>query len=167
VVTEGWKETVASRAADCLTEKTWNRVLRGRRREDCKFIANVAKAVLDGKKKLHEIIGSFGGWVTWQIGGNPLARAVAKELTQRIPIPPIDEPARVIARALQMTGILLCLSRGGPLNGCQSFIDLALTETKERVKQIVAVAVGDWTNPNDAMIAAWGARASRPPTTSA
>lgn len=66
---------------------------------------------------------------------------------------------RIIREGLQMVGIVLCLSAGSPLSQCQSFIDLALVESKERVKQILVGAMDDWTNPSPAMIAAWRARA--------
>jgi hypothetical protein len=58
---DGWEKTVAGRITDCLTPRTWNRLFRGRRRRDCKFLADLAKVILDGKRKLHEIIGRIGG----------------------------------------------------------------------------------------------------------
>ncbi|MGH3772254.1 MAG: hypothetical protein ACRDRW_12800 [Pseudonocardiaceae bacterium] len=80
-------------------------------------------------------------------GGQAVERAIARELVQRIPIPVIDQKIVAVARGLQIIGILLCLSQGIPLNQCQSFIDLALTEAKERVKQILIGAMDDWTSP--------------------
>lgn len=56
-----------------------------------------------------------------------------------------------------MIGILLCISQGIPLNRCQSFIDLALTETKERVKQIMVGAMEDWKSPSPALLTTWRA----------
>jgi hypothetical protein len=53
---------------------------------------------------------------------------------------------------------VLCLSRGDQLSRCQSFIDLALDETKERVKRILLAAMEDWTTATDALVVAWGAR---------
>jgi len=35
---------------------------------------------------------------------------------------------------------------------CQCFIDLALTETKEQVKEKLAAALGDWAQPSVKMI---------------
>jgi hypothetical protein len=37
------------------------------------------------------------------------------------------------------------LAENTPLDRCQCFIDLALAETKERVKQVLATALDDWT----------------------
>jgi len=158
VVTDGWQNAVAGRAADCLTPRTWNRLFRGRRRRDCKALADLARAILAAKNKLHELIGRFAGWVTGQLGGGGLARSAAREIAQRIPIPVVDAKAVLVARSLQMIGIVLCLSRGDQLNRCQSFIDLALDETKERVKQILVSAVEDWTKASDVLLVAWGAR---------
>jgi hypothetical protein len=158
VVTDGWQNAIAGRAADCLTPRTWNRLFRGRRREDCKTLADLARTILAAKNKLHELVGRFAGWATGQLGGGGLARTAAREIAKRIPIPVVDQKAVLVARSLQMIGIALCLSRGGQLNRCQSFIDLALDETKERVKQVLVAAVQDWTKASDALLVAWGAR---------
>ena len=158
-VTGGWQEAVASRAADCITPKTWNRLFGRRRRGDCKVLADTAKSLLDGKKALHDFIGSVASRLAGWVGGQAVERAVARELAQRIPIPGLDQKTVVVARGLQMIGILLCLSQGIPLNRCQSFIDLALAETKERVKQILVGAMGDWTSPSPALLTTWRARA--------
>jgi hypothetical protein len=72
-----------------------------------------------------------------------------------MPIPLIDEKTVVVARGLQMIGILYCLSENIPLERCPSFIDLARVETKERVKEILVPAMKDWTRPSDEMITAW------------
>jgi hypothetical protein len=80
---------------------------------------------------------------------------VAKELSKKIPIPVIDEKTAVVARGIQMFGISICLSRGIPLERCQCFIDLALEETKEQVKEKLAAALGDWTEPSVKMIESW------------
>jgi hypothetical protein len=158
VVADGWQNAIAGRAADSLTPRTWNRLFRGRRRGDCKTLADLARAILAAKNKLHELIGRLAGWATGQLGGGGLARTAAREIAKRIPIPIVDQKAVLVARSLQMIGIALCLSRGDPLNRCQSFIDLALDETKERVKQILVAAIEDWTKASDALVVAWGAR---------
>jgi hypothetical protein len=155
ILTEGWQETVADHAADCIHPKTWNRLFRGRRRRDCRALADLAKAILEGKKKLHQLIGAVGAWFAREFGGDALEEAVARELSQRIHIPVVDDKAVVVARSLQMIGIALCLSRGDPLSRCQSFIDLALAETKERVKQTLVVALEDWTTPSDRLVSGW------------
>lgn len=158
-VTDGWQEEVASQAADCITPKTWNRLFSGRRQGDCKVLADMAKMLLDGKKALHDFIGSVAGRFVGWLGGQAVERAVVRELAQRITTPVLDQKTVVVARGLQMIGILLCLGQGIPLNRCQSFIDLALTETKERVKQILVGAMDDWTSPSPTLLTTWRARA--------
>ena len=69
--------------------------------------------------------------------------------------PVVDEKTAVIARGLQMIGIAMCVARGIPLERCQCFIDLALAETKEQVKEKLATALGDWAEPSAKMIESW------------
>lgn len=160
VVKDGWEKTVASRAADCLTPKTWNRLFRRRRQGDCKKLAAFAKGLLDGKEKLHELAGSLGAWIAGKFGAQALERTVAKELAKKIPIPVVDEKTAVVARGIQMIGISLCLTRDIPLEQCQCFIDLALEETKEHVKEKLAAALGEWAQPSITMIESWAAARS-------
>ena len=158
-VTTEWQEAVADRALECITPRTWNRLFHGHRQQECKVLAGMAKDILGGKKTLHDLVGSVASRVTGWFGGSAVEQAVVRELAKRIPIPGVDQKAAAVARGLQVIGIVLCLSVGSPLNRCQSFIDLALTETKERVKQILVGAMDDWTSPSPTMLAAWGARA--------
>jgi hypothetical protein len=89
-------------------------------------------------------VGSFAGWLTSLIGGDEVTKAFARELATRIPLPP-DARLVAVARGLQVTGVLLCVANGDDLTRCQCFIDLALAETKTRVKKILLAAVDDWT----------------------
>jgi hypothetical protein len=155
---DGWPEAVASRASDCITPKTWNRLFGRQRQADCKVLADMAKSLLDAKKALHDLVGSVASRVAGWMGGTGVECAVARELAQRIPIPVIDQKSIMVARGLQMIGILLCLSQGIPLNRCQSFIDLALAESKERVKQILVAAMDDWTSRSPTLLTPWQAR---------
>lgn len=70
----------------------------------------------------------------------------------------LDDKTVIVARCLQMISILLCLSQGIPLNRCQSFIDLALAETKERVREIMVEAMEDWRNSNPELLTIWRPR---------
>jgi len=159
VVTSSWQEAVTDQALNCITPKTWDRLFSGHRQQECKILADMAKGILEGKKALHDFIGAIAGRIAGWLGGDAVERAVARELAKRIPIPGIDQKAAVVARGLQVVGIVLCLSVGSPLNRCQSFIDLALAESKERVKQILVGAMDDWTSSSPSMLAAWGAPA--------
>ena len=95
-----------------------------------------------------------------ELGGQSLERIAAKELAKKIPIPVVDDQTAVVARGLQMIGISLCLARDIPLERCQCFIDLALAETKEQVKEKLAAALGDWAQPSVKMIETWAASRS-------
>jgi hypothetical protein len=149
---DGWESAVADRALECITSKTWNRLFGRHRARVCKALADLAKKLLEGKQALHDLVGSAAGWFARRVGLEPIERAVVRELAKRIPIPVIDEKTIVVARGLQMIGILLCLSQGIPMNRCQSFIDLALAETKERVKQILTDAMEEWATRNPALL---------------
>jgi hypothetical protein len=160
VAIDGWQDAVASRAADGLKRRTWNRLFGRRRDGDCRAIAAMAKALLDGKEKLHDLVGEASGWFAEKLGGQSLERIAAKELAKKIPIPVVDDQAAIVARALQMIGISLCLAGDIPLERCQCFIDLALSETKEQVKEKLAAALGDWAQPSVSMIETWVASRS-------
>jgi hypothetical protein len=82
VVTDGWQDTVASRAADCLKPKTWNRLFGRRRDGDWKAVAALAKALLDGKEKLHELVGEASGWLAEKLGLTSLERTAANGACQ-------------------------------------------------------------------------------------
>jgi hypothetical protein len=100
--------------------------------------------VLAGKKKLHDLVGWFAGWLTSFVGGDHVTKMFARELASKIPLP-LDAKLIAVARGLQVTGILLCLVDGSDLTRCQCFIDLALAETKTRVRAILLAALEDWT----------------------
>jgi hypothetical protein len=155
------EKAVAGGVADCLTNATFRRLFGRRQRGDCKFLAKLAKEILNGKKKLHEIVGRVVNCIAGRLGAEPIERTVARELAQRIRIPVVDEQAVVVARGLQMIGILYCISGNIPLDRCPSFIDLARAGTEEQVKEILEAAMKDWTRPSDEMIAAWTGRPYR------
>jgi hypothetical protein len=144
LLTEGWKETVASRATDYVTEETWQRLSRQRPRRRCRLLAKLAAAVLAGKKKLHDLVGALAGWLTSLIGSGNITKVFVRELASSIPLPP-DVKLVAVARGLQVTGILLCVANGDDLTRCQCFIDLALAEAKTQVKKILIAATNDWT----------------------
>jgi hypothetical protein len=148
VLTYGWRDAVADHAAEYVTEATWNRLFRSRRRRHCKVLAQVAAAILAS----NQLIQSFGGLLASKllalVGANSIAQVLARELFERLPLP---HNMKIIAvgRGVQITGILLCVVSDRQLTECQCFIDLALAESKTRVKQIIIAAEGDWVNLKD------------------
>jgi hypothetical protein len=144
VLTDGWRGTVAARASDYVTETTWRRMFGGRRRRRCRLLAELASTILAGKRKLHDLVGSFASWIAAFAGAGDVTRTFARELASAIPLPP-DAKLAAVARGLQVTGVLLCVVDGEDLTRCQCFIDLALAESKTMVKKILVAAMDDWT----------------------
>ncbi|MBI1758537.1 MAG: hypothetical protein HYR62_04840 [Actinobacteria bacterium] len=144
VLTDGWQETVASRAETYVTGTTWDKLFRRRRHERCTGLARLASAILAGKERLHDLVGSLAGWAVSLFSGDQIVRAFARELASSLPLPP-DAKLVATARGLQVTGVLLCLANGDDLTHCRCFIDLALSETKTRVRKILVSALDDWT----------------------
>lgn len=148
ILTKGWEEVVSTRATDYVTEQKWNRLFRSRKR-NCSSLAELAREILAAKEGFHKAIGGLAAWLLSLIGVNETARVFARELSARIPIPPVDAKAVAVARGVQIAGIVICVAAGDDLTRCQCFIDLALTETKTRVKEILIAATRDWVELKD------------------
>ncbi|GAB3808851.1 hypothetical protein [Micromonospora zhanjiangensis] len=141
---DGWADVVSERVTDYVTEATWEQLFSRRRRRRCKLLAQLAAAILAGKKKLHDLIGAMAGWLVSLLGGDRVVQSFARQLASNIPLPP-DAKMVAAARGLQVVGVLLCIVNGDELTRCQCFIDLALEETKTQVKKILLAAMEDWT----------------------
>jgi hypothetical protein len=144
VISGGWSDAVADRAAGYVTQATWTRLFRTRRNH-CKALAELAEQILAGKDQLYAWVGGLVSWILSMLGAGNAARDFVGELTASIPIPLIDVKVIAVARGVQVTGILLCVVRDDDLTRCQCFIDLALVETKTQVEKILVAAVEDWT----------------------
>jgi hypothetical protein len=143
VLTDGWRQTVADRATDYVTDATWHQLFRVGRRRRCKLLAEGASKIVAGKKRLHQWAGSLVAWTVSLFTGDRIVQAFTRELAARIPLP-YEAKVVAVARGIQITGILLCVVNGDDLTRCQCFVDLALEETKTRVKKILLAAVSDW-----------------------
>jgi hypothetical protein len=144
VLNDGWVDAVAERATDYVTDETWYRVFRSRGSQ-CRMLARIAQRILAAKDQLHNWLGDFLAWLLSLVNVGTTAREFAGELAANIPIPPIDLKMVAVARGVQVAGIVVCVSRGEDLTKCQCFVDLALVETKTKVKKILVAAMGDWT----------------------
>jgi hypothetical protein len=138
-----WEDAVADRLSD-YAGAAWERLKRSSRRRNCKALARLAVAVLEGRRKLHELAGRSVGWLTGRLGAGDATRAFAAELAANISLGPIDAKAIALARGLQVSGVVLCVMDQNDLTKCQCFIDLALSETKERVQAILVAGMSDW-----------------------
>lgn len=142
LLSSGWQEAVADRATE-YAQTTWERVSRSQRKQNCKTLARIARSILESKMQIHKTIGKLFGRFAGALGAGAAARAFTEELISNIPLP-VDAKMIAVARGVQVTGILLCVMDEGDLTECECFIDLALAETKERVKQILMAAMSDW-----------------------
>ena len=139
----GWQEAVADRGSSYVSDATWERLFRGRRRNRCKALAQIAKEFLDTKDEIHSVFGSLASGLLALLGAGDAAQAFAAELVSHIPLP-TDAKIIAAARGIQVTGILLCVINGHDLDRCQCFIDLALELTKTQVKKLLLAAIDDW-----------------------
>lgn len=155
ILTDGWQDAVGAKVAAYVTDETLERLAK-RHGNACRSLATYAKGLLDGKDKLHDVVGSIARWIIAFLTGNRLVQLIARKLATKIPLP-WDAQVVAVARGMQMIGILVCLNDGRNLIHCQCFVDLAIDETKERVKQIVAGALHDWRD-----LAAFPAPPARP-----
>jgi hypothetical protein len=138
-----WEKTVADRLTDRAGD-AWQRLTRSRRRRNCKKLAQMARTILKAKDQVHQLAAELASQAASVAGVRGAALDFTRELVKRIPIVPIDAKLAATARAIQMAGITLCLIEGRPLTKCDCFIDLALTETKERVSQILETRLANW-----------------------
>jgi len=143
-LSSGWREAVADRATE-YAQTTWHRLSRSRRKRNCKALARIARLILEANTQIHRAVGKLFGRVAGVLGAGNAARAFTEELISNIPLP-IDAKMLAVARGVQVGGILLCVMDNRDLTECECFIDLALAETKERVKHILLAAISDWVN---------------------
>jgi hypothetical protein len=143
VLTGGWAETVAGHVTGYVSDETWRKLVRGRRRE-CRALARLAQEILALKQQVHDFLGSLVRWILDLAGVGATAREFGGELAANIPIAPLDVKMVAVAQGVQVAGIVVCVLNGQEVTHCQCFIDLALMETKTQVKKILLAAMGDW-----------------------
>jgi hypothetical protein len=139
----GLLEAVAERAVDYTDERVWRLLRKKWRPHRCRQLAKLARAILDGKKKLHQLVGTATDKVLERIGAEPIERLFARKLVEGIPIPSVDTKAIAAARALQLVGMCLCLMQD-ELPRCACLADLVQNEAKDRLTKLLEMAAGDW-----------------------
>lgn len=145
-IEQGALNAVPNRVARYASEQTWDRVVRHWRGRNCTEIAQLARAILTGKDTLHAGIGRLVGHLVSLVNGSKLARRLAEEMASRVPLPGVDEQATMAARGLQLCGMFLCVAQDRALSNCACFVDVAKSEGKERVNDLVRSAATDWVN---------------------
>ena len=143
-IASGWQETVAGQVMK-YAQSAWIRLSRSRRRRrNCKALASIARLILEAKTQIDKGVGKLFGWAVGRLGAGDAASAWLTSWQRNIPLP-FDAKMIAVARGVQVAGILLCVMDDRDLTECECFIDLALAETQERVKQILVAAMSDWT----------------------
>jgi hypothetical protein len=104
----------------------------------------MARKILEAKDQIHKLAGELASDAASVAGVRGVALDFTKELSANIPLP-IDAKMVAVARGIQVAGILLCVMDNRDLKKCECFIDLAMAETKERVKRMLVAAMSDWT----------------------
>ncbi|WP_141580495.1 hypothetical protein [Actinomadura sp. WMMA1423] len=145
MISVAWRDAVTHRASQYVSEDTWLQMVSRRRHRKCTLLAELASAIFNGKDAIHGFVGSLAGEVAFIFGAGRVVKTFARELASRLPLP-METELVAVARALQVTGVLLCSLNGDDLTRCQCFIDLALAETKENVGNLLAAAMNDWVN---------------------
>ncbi|HEV7825627.1 MAG TPA: hypothetical protein VGP02_12025, partial [Mycobacteriales bacterium] len=98
------------------------------------------------KKQIHQAIGHIAGRLIGWFGPPRFVRVLAEEIASRVPIPFIDQNATIAARGVQVTGVIMCAIQGRVLVDCACFADVVMAEGKERMKELLQKAMGDWAD---------------------
>jgi hypothetical protein len=140
VLADGLRPTIADRVADRVVDYLgWSGRWRLRTRRwsgaDCRLLAQTAKAVLDLKRKLHDVTGEA---VSRLLPPDTprFHRMLVKKIAAKVPLPP-DIKLEAIARGLQIIGIFMCIVGNMPLERCACLRMLGPQLIKEQIKRYV------------------------------
>ena len=121
-------EYVGEKACQSLRKRHWNA-------SDCRNIAQAAQAILDFKKRIHNLTGDVVSRALPQdLPG--FYRSLAKHVAAKMPLP-IDAKLEACARALQLIGIFECMVKELPMNSCACLLDLGQRVAEEEAKDLV------------------------------
>jgi hypothetical protein len=98
---------------------------------------------LKGKDWVHDRIGQMAGSLLEWLGTPRIARAFGRELAKRIPMP-WEHQCIVVARGMQIAGIVICVLNDRDLTRCDCFVDIVIGEGKERVEELLRKAAENW-----------------------
>ncbi len=142
-ITSGAIDTVVNRAAGYVGDEIWSELTRDWRGRNCKGLARLARMTLRGKDWVHGRIGLLAGSLLEWIGTPRIAQVFGRELAKRIPMP-WDHQCIVLARGMQIAGIVICVLNDRGLARCDCFVDVVITEGKERVEELMQKAAESW-----------------------
>ncbi|MEU8210335.1 hypothetical protein AB0B85_14180 [Micromonospora sp. NPDC049044] len=144
-IASGAVAAVEKRAAHYAGEEVWTQLAHRKIGRNCRWLARLARMALDGKDWLHARVGDIFFYILVKLKAPEIVRVFGARAAEKIPLP-FDEQLIAVARGMQVTGIVICIMNGRDLTKCESFLDLINTEGKERLKQLIQQAAGDWTN---------------------
>jgi hypothetical protein len=127
-----------------VSDQTWQRVTRNWSGRRCDILAQLARAILEGRDRLHEGLGEVASRALGLLNRSSVERQFASELVKQLPLPTVDENLIAAARGLQVTGIVVCLARSSPLTQCACFTDVVLVEGQAKVKSLITAGMEDW-----------------------
>ncbi|MFE1317468.1 hypothetical protein [Kitasatospora phosalacinea] len=140
----GGGDVITAQAMRYVAPETWNALVERHRGKGCDALAAFARALLDGKKSLHGMVGSLVGALLAALGRPRIEQVFAQELTSRVPLPFGHEIA-LAARGLQAAGIFICFTDGGAMGDCACLRDLLLNEGKAQLDNLLQGALNDWS----------------------
>ncbi|MET8278090.1 hypothetical protein [Micromonospora sp. NPDC005174] len=141
----GAVDAAVAQAARYAGDGVWNRLTVDWSGRNCKGLARLARAALDGKDWLHDRIGDLVGFLLEWLSTPRIVRVFGKEIAKRLPLP-WDQQLVAVSRGMQIAGIAVCMINGRELTKCECFIDVVIEEGKERVRQLMDWAARDWRN---------------------
>jgi hypothetical protein len=142
-IDSGAINAAADRAAEYAGDKIWSQLTHDWLGRNCNGLARLARVTLKGKDWVHESIGQMAGSLLERLGTPRVARALGKELAKRIPMP-WDHQCIVVARGMQVAGIVICVLNDRDLTECDCFVDVVISEGKERIEELMRKAAGNW-----------------------
>lgn len=143
-VTSSALAAIEEHATAYISEQTWNRLRRAWNPRRCERLAQYARGVLDGRQAIHRLIGKTAGRLAGAIGMAPPLQVIIDEITTRIPLPLVDHEAVIVSRALQITGVVMCIAHDRPLGGCTCFTDVVIAEGKDKMNQLLLRGAHNW-----------------------
>lgn len=136
-------DAAASNAADYVGAKIWSELTRDWSGRNCRWLARLARRALNGMDWLHGWVARIVVFILELFGLPRIVCRFGRTLAKRIPLPGGHE-LKMVARGMQIAGIVICMLDGRDLRKCSCFVDVVLEEGKERLQRLMEKAAGDW-----------------------
>ena len=149
-LSDGGASTIADRASEYVTERTWDALVNQHHTKDCDDLAQLARRILSEKEKIKSFLGRAAGRFTGFLGRPRIEQIFVQEVVSRIPLP-IGVKFSAAARALQIAGIFVCLTQGRDLADCACLNDVLKVEGQAQVQRLILGSVQDWKELPDRM----------------